>query len=182
MLLYVGTMSYGADTAKQVTPVWEQDAGKVIEQSKNPNASRMSLIPGVKVGGSTRFADQWSVDYADTLKRSEASGKLAFMYFSGSNWCGFCKRLDSEILETELFQAYAAEHFELANLDFPRPAPKGDSNHDLNVWLKAQHGVKGFPTVLILNSNGAVVAQTGYVRGGPEAFIAALEELLENDS
>ena len=46
----------------------------------------------------------WSHDYVAALKRSAEFGKAAFVYFSGSNWCGFCKRFDREIAADKVFQ------------------------------------------------------------------------------
>lgn len=120
----------------------------------------------------------WSNDYTETLKRSEETGKPAFVYFSGSNWCGFCKRFDAQIEESKELQSYLKENFELVNLDFPRPSPKDDPNFELNTWLKAQHAVTGFPAILILDHRGAVLARSGYKRDGAEAFIKDLKKQL----
>lgn len=120
----------------------------------------------------------WSDDYTETLKRSQETGKPAFVYFSGSNWCGFCKRFDAQIAETEALQSYLKENFELVNLDFPRPSPKDDPNFELNTWLKAQHGVSGFPTILILDHRGVVLGRAGYNRKGAEPFIIELDAIL----
>lgn len=46
-----------------------------------------------------KSATIWSTDYVATLKKSKASGKPTLVYFSGSNWCGFCRRLNDEIPE-----------------------------------------------------------------------------------
>jgi protein disulfide-isomerase len=141
---------------------------------------KISLI--LLVGLFTAHADEksaslWSADYSATLKKSKISGKPALVYFSGSNWCGFCKRLNSEILSTEKFKMFAQENFELVNLDFPHPAPENDRTYDLNVWLKEQHGVIGFPTILILDGDGVVLNKTGYTRSGPQALVDALTKI-----
>ncbi|MBO5763407.1 MAG: hypothetical protein J6R85_06000 [Lentisphaeria bacterium] len=40
-------------------------------------------------------------------------------------------------------------------------------------------GIRGFPTVLLVRADGTVIARTGYQAGGPEKYIAHLEELLQ---
>ena len=35
----------------------------------------------------------------------------------------------------------------------------------------------GYPTVLLFNGTGEQIGQMGYMKGGPKAFIAALEKL-----
>jgi len=123
-------------------------------------------------------ADLWSYDYSATLKKSKVTGKPALVYFSGSNWCGFCKRLNSEILSTEEFKTFARENFELVNLDFPRPAPENDRNYELNVWLKEQHGVVGFPAILIMDGDGVILGKTGYQNKGTGELIATLRRII----
>lgn len=36
---------------------------------------------------------------------------------------------------------------------------------------------EGYPTVIVLNSEGKKVGELGYLEGGPDAFIAELEKL-----
>jgi protein disulfide-isomerase len=37
--------------------------------------------------------------------------------------------------------------------------------------------VQGYPTIIVLNSEGRKVGELGYMEGGPDAFIAELEKL-----
>ena len=124
----------------------------------------------------------WSKDYIETLKRSQESGKPAFVYFSGSNWCGFCKRFDAQMEDSEAFQSYLKENFELVNLDFPRPSPVDDPNFELNTWLKTQHTVSGFPTILVMDHRGVILARSGYKREGAEVFIKDLKNKINEAS
>jgi thioredoxin-related protein len=46
------------------------------------------------------------------------------------------------------------------------------------VQLAQQYEVLGFPTIVVLNSNGQKVWQyDGYFSGGPDAFVAQLQKL-----
>jgi protein disulfide-isomerase len=40
-----------------------------------------------------------------------------------------------------------------------------------------QYQIQGFPTLIVLNSEGRKVGELGYMEGGPSAFIAELEKL-----
>jgi thioredoxin-related protein len=40
-----------------------------------------------------------------------------------------------------------------------------------------QHGIQGFPTIIVLNAEGRKVAELGYMPGGAAAFIAELDKL-----
>jgi len=46
-----------------------------------------------------------------------------------------------------------------------------------NIRLAQRYQVQGFPTIIVLNGDGQVVAELGYMKGGPEAFIAVLEKI-----
>ena len=43
--------------------------------------------------------------------------------------------------------------------------------------LASEYQVEGFPTLVVLDAAGKKVGELGYMEGGPEAFIAALEKL-----
>ena len=46
-----------------------------------------------------------------------------------------------------------------------------------NESLLKKFGVRGFPTIVLLNSKGEKVGKTGYQPGGPEAYIKHLKEI-----
>ena len=39
-----------------------------------------------------------------------------------------------------------------------------------------KYGVRGFPTVLLMDKNGSVVRVTGYQPGGPAAYIQHIKD------
>lgn len=48
-----------------------------------------------------------------------------------------------------------------------------------NKRLMQTYGVEGFPTVLILDAGGKVIARTGYRKGGAGAYVDHLKNLLK---
>jgi protein disulfide-isomerase len=46
-----------------------------------------------------------------------------------------------------------------------------------NVQLAQRYQIQSFPTIIVLNGAGQIVGELGYMKGGPDAFIAALEKL-----
>jgi len=66
----------------------------------------------------------------------------------------------------------------LVELDFPRRKSLPVEEKKQNVQLAQQYEVLGFPTIVVLNSNGQKVWQfDGYFSGGAEAFIEQLQKL-----
>ena len=120
---------------------------------------------------------EWTTDYNAASAQAKTEGKLIFLFFTGSDWCGWCKRLDREILSTSEFRNFAREELFLVKLDFPRNYPQTAVLKQQNEKLAKQYGIRGFPTVIVLNSKGKKVASLGYQEGGPGPFIAELKRL-----
>jgi len=116
----------------------------------------------------------WYTDPAEAAQLAKASGRPLIILFTGSDWCVWCKRLEGEILGKEEFIKYATDHLVLLKLDFPKAIPQSEEVKARNRAIMQKFGVQGFPTVLVFDSEGNLVKQLGYQKGGPGPFIAAL--------
>ena len=121
----------------------------------------------------------WYIDFEKAKEVAQASGKLILMDFTGSDWCGWCIKLKQEVFNQDEFIEYANGTFILMEVDFPRASNEQDTatiaqNND----LMDRYGVRGFPTIMIVNSSGEVMGRTGYLKGGPTVYIKHLEDLL----
>ena len=74
-------------------------------------------------------------------------------------------------------QTTRVKNLVLVELDFPRRKQLSDMIRHQNEEMAEQYQIQGFPTIIILNSDGQKVAELGYTPGGPNAFIAELEKL-----
>lgn len=120
----------------------------------------------------------WLHDYSKAQEEAKANHKLLFLNFTGSDWCGWCIKFDKEILSQPQFKNFAHDNLVLVELDFPRRKPQPTEVKKQNVELAQQYEVLGFPTIVVLNSNGQKLWQfDGYFTGGPEAFIEQLQKL-----
>lgn len=125
----------------------------------------------------TSTPEGWLDDYDAALKKAAAENKHVVIDFSGSDWCGWCKRLDEEVFATDEFRKGAAEKYVLLMVDSPRDksllTPEAAKN---NPKLVEKFNVEGFPTVVVLDSKGEEVMRTGYQAGGPEKYLKMLDE------
>jgi len=125
-----------------------------------------------------RAESGWLNDYKKAQQEARASNKFLLLDFTGSDWCGWCKKFDKEILSQSQFQDYARENLVLVELDFPRAKPQSPELRRQNQELANQYQVQGFPTIVVLNGDGQKLWQyDGYFSDGPAAFIAQLEKL-----
>jgi protein disulfide-isomerase len=126
----------------------------------------------------TRAESDWLHDWNKAQEEAKANHKLLFLNFTGSDWCGWCIKLDKDIFSQPQFKDYAHDNLVLVELDFPRRKSQPTEEKKQNVQLAQQYEVLGFPTIVVLNSSGQKVWQfDGYFPGGPEAFIEQLQKL-----
>ena len=118
-------------------------------------------------------------DFAAALAKAKAENKFIIVDFTGSDWCGWCIRLDKEVFDTPFFIEKAPAKYVLLKLDFPRKKEQSAEIKEANKALSKKYGIEGFPTILILDAKGEKVAQTGYAPGGPEKYLKQLDSLSE---
>lgn len=79
--------------------------------------------------------------------QSQSTGKPIFAFFTGSDWCGWCKKLQAEVFAKPAFKEWANEKVVLLELDFPARKVLPDSLVNQNAALKNFFQVRGFPTI-----------------------------------
>jgi len=138
-----------------------------------------AVAASVLISGPVASAESsWLTDYKKAQQEAKAGNKFLLLDFTGSDWCGWCKKFDREILSQSQFKDYARENLVLVELDFPRGKPQSTELRKQNQELAQQYQVQGFPTIVVLNGDGRKVWQyDGYFPDGPAAFVALLEKL-----
>lgn len=148
------------------------------------NASRIAWGVAVAMGAAVSVqaaGDAWRTDFDAAKEAAAKAGRHLLVDFSGSDWCGWCIRLDDEVFSKPEFVAGATNDFVLCILDFPQKpenrAKIPEAVQKRNQELMKQHGVRGFPTVLLFDDKGALYSRTGYREGGPAPYLAHLADL-----
>lgn len=119
----------------------------------------------------------WGDDYDKALAQAKTEKKMVLLDFTGSDWCGWCIKLDKEVFSKPEFKTYAKDNLVLVEVDYPQAKRQSKKLKDQNEKLKGEYGIKGYPTIMVLNAEGKKVGQLGYQPGGPAAFIAELDKL-----
>lgn len=122
---------------------------------------------------------EWLTAMPDAQKAAAERKVPILVDFSGSDWCGWCVKLDKEVFSKDEFQKFAKDKLVLLLIDFPRRKALPAEQSKANKELAARYGVQGFPTVLLLDAAGNELARTGYRPGGASVYVKHLEELLK---
>ena len=123
----------------------------------------------------------WLDDYHKAQEEAKASHKLLLLNFTGSDWCGWCIRLNQDVFSQSDFKDFASKNLVLLELDFPRPGGSRAQGQAAelkkqNLELARQYSVYGFPTLVVLDGNGQKLWRfDGYLPGAD--LIGQLEKL-----
>jgi len=138
----------------------------------------LAIFLSVELAFSAQADPAWQTDYKKAQEEAKTNKKLLLVDFTGSDWCGYCIRLDREILSKSQFKDYASKNLVLLEVDFPRAKQQSRTLKEQNQRLAEEYQIEGFPTIVVLNGDGRKVWRyDGYFADGPDAFIAALEKL-----
>lgn len=120
----------------------------------------------------------WTDNQAKALEKAKNEKKMVLMDFTGSDWCGWCMKMDKEVFDTGDFRQYAKDNLVLVELDYPRQKFISPQTKQQNEQLKNQYKVEGFPTIVVLDADGKTLKTFGgYQEGGAKAFIEELKKL-----
>ncbi|HSH96503.1 MAG TPA: thioredoxin family protein [Roseimicrobium sp.] len=120
-------------------------------------------------------AATWLTDYDQAVKTAAEQKKPLLIEFGGSDWCVKCKRLKTEVFDTEEFQKYANASLVLLSIDFPAYHKLPGAQQEANDRLRLKFKVEEFPALFLIGPKGEVIRRFGYTSGGPKEFIAKLK-------
>lgn len=139
----------------------------------------MTALAVLMVASAVFAADGWLTDFEKAKAQAKAEGKYVLVDFSGSDWCGWCIKLDREVFSQDAFKKYADQNLVLMLADFPSSKPQSDEVKDQNKKLAAQYGIRGYPTVILLSPDGKTAGSTGYKQGGAKAYVEHIKGLIK---
>lgn len=129
----------------------------------------------------------WMVNVDEAFAASKATGKPIMANFTGSDWCGWCKRLTATVFSQDAFKQWADKNVVLLELDYPRRKTLPENIMMQNQSLQQAFQVSGYPTVWVFNlakdekTNHYTIealGKTGYT-ATVEEFTAGVELMLK---
>ena len=83
------------------------------------------------------------------------------------------------VFDKQEFKNYARQNLVLVELDFPQRKKLPAAIKAQNNRLRDKYGIRGYPTIILLDARGNKLGKTGYVPGGPSAFISEVKRITQ---
>lgn len=136
------------------------------------------LFTSCNNGQSSSDKLNWNGNLEKAVEQAKKENKTVLVNFTGSDWCIWCKRLSSEVFQQKEFEEYAKKSLVLVMLDFPKDIEQTQETKAYNNTLAQKYGIQGFPTILLIDGQGKLVAQTGYQPGGAAKYVEHIKSYL----
>lgn len=149
---------------------------------RKPIFAALLIVFAVSGCGNSSATDSldWYDRLEDAVEVAKSENKNILINFTGSDWCQWCKKLSAEVFTQKEFENYANDNLVLVKLDFPRSIEQTVETKMYNNSLAQRFGVRGFPTIVLLNRNGELIGITGYQPGGAVNYINHLKKYFSN--
>jgi len=135
----------------------------------------------------------WHTDLQKAISLSQKEKKPMMLFFTGSDWCGWCHKLQKEVFYQDAFKTWAKENVILVEVDFPSRngeafKKQSEETRQQNNLLQQQFSVRGYPTVWFVKPektkegkvNLAQLGQTGYVAGGAQNWVDGAISIIQS--
>ncbi|MBK9285139.1 MAG: thioredoxin family protein [Sphingobacteriaceae bacterium] len=93
----------------------------------------------------------WYTNLMEAHEISKKKKKPVFAFFTGSDWCGWCKKLQADVFAKKEFVDWAKKNVILLEVDFPRMKALDPALQQQNNNLQQSFGVMGYPTIWMFN-------------------------------
>lgn len=128
----------------------------------------------------------WLTNLDEAYALSKKTGKPIMANFTGSDWCGWCKKLTASVFSQPEFKTWADKNVVLLELDFPRRKTIPEHIRQQNASLQQAFQVSGYPTVWVFdldknekdnNYSVGALGKTGYSPSVTE-FTQGVDQML----
>ena len=122
------------------------------------------------------YSQEWKTDLNEAFKEATISGKEVLLFFTVTENCDSCLKLEENVLESKAFQSFARENYILVKQDFNSG---NTDNIEENLLIVEKYNKDGFfPLVVIISKNTKTVGQIGaYDNETPEEFLSKLQAI-----
>lgn len=124
---------------------------------------------------------KWMTNYEEAIDLGKSSSKPVILFFTGSDWCGWCNKLEEEVFDTKEFASLAGDKYVFLKLDFPLYAPQPQQLSAQNKQLQKKFNITSYPTIVIFDAQTQqAIGTTGYRPGGSQQYSQHLQKLIDS--
>ncbi|RLE20864.1 MAG: hypothetical protein DRJ08_06410 [Acidobacteria bacterium] len=125
---------------------------------------------------------KWTQDLNAATEYAKDNNLPIMVMFTGSDWCYWCKLMESSVFSGDEFFKWAKDKLVLVAIDFPRDKSKVPAEYQArNQELGKDFQVRGVPTYVFLKPDGKT--EIGRLTAGknktPKSFIQEINQLLK---
>ena len=107
-------------------------------------------------------------DYDVAIKRAATEKKVILAVFSGSDWCHWCKVLESQFLSKQEFTDAVTNDLVCLYIDSPNDKSRiSEKAREQNPKLVKKYDIKGYPTVMYIDAKGEKIADAKRMKLSP---------------
>ena len=124
-------------------------------------------------------AGKWTQDYDAAIALAKENRLPVMLKFTGSDWCGWCKIMETRVFSTDEFAEWADGRVVLVTIDRPQNESLVPvAFRERNQRLFAEYGVRGVPQYVVQDPDGSILGHLGASSSATvESFTARFEEL-----
>ena len=144
------------------------------QQVKRPQA------PPAQSGPYKAKNEGWLTNMEEAYALSKKSGKPIMANFTGSDWCGWCKKLDRSVFHQAGFEKWAKDNVVLLEVDFPKRFRLPEDVAAQNNTLKQAFAVRGFPSIWVFDADKDANGSYNFKKLGKTGYTKTLAEFQTN--
>lgn len=122
----------------------------------------------------------WMTSYQEAVAHADEQNTPIMLFFSGSDWCPWCKKLSQEVFDNPQFAAWCDTRVVTVLVDFPRTSqlPSHLVNQNNRLLNRYRPHLDGFPTALFVRPDGTVIGKLGYEPKGLLVWINKAQRIV----
>jgi len=120
-------------------------------------------------------------NYEEAVESAKQGSKPLVLFFTGSDWCGWCNKLEEEVFDDAEFAKLAGDKYVFLKLDFPLYAAQSPQLNAQNKQLQKKYEIKSYPTLVLIDARDQKqIGVTGYRPGGSKQYVQHLQKMVDS--
>jgi len=135
-------------------------------------------IPLLALGPKPPSGEEMLPKYEAAQAEAMATGKTVYLAFLGEDWSVASKAWVRDIMDSEAFQALAAERLVVLTVD-ANLSEQPDKRREAHLQaLTITYNIKSYPTLILVAPDGREILRHGHRTISAPDYVAALEAVL----